>query len=195
VTDARLSAPARGTADRPMRFIFLGRICRLKGVYDLVEVIGSNAHRWRHRATFIIGGTGEDQQLAAAIRQHGIADMVQTPGWVDGTDKLRLINSADVMVLPSYIECLPISLLEAMAAAMPSIATEVGGIPEIITHGENGRLIPPVDHQALAAAIDFYLDHPDRVPVDGRNALARAPRFYPDAIKSQLRELYRSILC
>lgn len=191
---ARLGAAPRGTQERPMRFIFLGRICQPKGVYDLAEVIGRNAGRWRGRALFTIGGTGEDDRLAALIDRLGIGDMVETPGWVDGADKLRLIDSADVMVLPSYIECLPVTLLEAMAAAMPSIATEVGGIPEIITSGENGILFPPVDHDALERAIDHYLDHPGDVTAHGREGLRRVPEFYPDAVKEQLRGLYTSIL-
>lgn len=193
-TASRLAAPMRGTPGKPMRFVFLGRICQLKGVYDLAEVIGRNAARWRGRAQFTIGGTGEDQKLADTLDRLGIADMVQTPGWVDGKDKQRLIDAADVMMLPSYIECLPVCLLEAMASAMPSIATEVGGIPEIITTGVNGILIPPVDHTALTAAIDHYLDHPGDVVSHGREGLARVPAFYPQAVKAQLSQLYHGLL-
>jgi len=76
---------------------------------------------------------------------------------VGGKDKDALLASADVLVLPSYIEGLPVCILEAMAVGVPVVSTTVGGIPEALENGACGTLINPGDVEALADAIVTFL--------------------------------------
>ncbi|HET6265032.1 MAG TPA: glycosyltransferase family 4 protein, partial [Usitatibacter sp.] len=83
----------------------------------------------------------------------GIGAKVAFAGPVFGEDKVRLFAGSDAMVLPSYAEGLPYALLEAMAAGVPVIATPVGAIPDVVSAGTHGVLVPPRDGRAIAEAI------------------------------------------
>ena len=103
-------------------------------------------------ARFIILGEGELREpLERQVREHHLEKHVLLPGF--RTDVLGCIRSFDLFVMSSVTEGLGTSLLDAMAASRPIVATTAGGIPEIVEHGVNGLLVPPRDHAALAASI------------------------------------------
>jgi glycosyltransferase involved in cell wall biosynthesis len=91
-------------------------------------------------------------------------------------DVPAVLAAADVFVLPSRSEASPNSVIEAMAAGLPVVATSVGGIPELVTDGRTGRLVPPGDPSALAQALVDLLDHPGHAAELGRAARARIER-------------------
>jgi glycosyltransferase involved in cell wall biosynthesis len=132
-----------------MNFLFLGRIGDRKGLFDLMDVIAANAAYYREKASFVIGGDGEVDKLKSYIGAHGLQDIVAYAGWVDGDLKRKLLNQCDVLLLPSYNEGLPIAILEAMSYGKPIIASNVGGIPEVVRNGQNGYTIDPGDKDAL----------------------------------------------
>jgi len=106
----------------------------------------------------------------------------------------ELLRGADLFVLPSRREGLPMAILEAMASGVPIVATRVGGVPEIIEDGEDGVLVPPEDPGALAAALGGLLDHPDRRAAMGIAARRKAEREFSlaDAV-DRYSEIYREI--
>jgi len=89
----------------------------------------------------------------------GLTESVFLPGYVDRTQ--RVLEETDLMVLPSHTEGLPNAALEALAMDVPVLATRVGGTPEVIEDGVTGRLVPPRDPAAMAAAIEDFLAHRD----------------------------------
>ena len=188
---AHLSHP---DSTSPLRLLFLGNLVDAKGIFDLLEVFATNRRRWHGRVKLTIGGNGENERLLSFIKDNELTDMVDFLGWVNGEQKEELFAENHVLILPSYIECLPMSILEAMGHAMPIISTPVGGIPEMVFPGDNGILFTPGDRQAMSAAIDCYLLNPALVRRHGDMSLRIAPRFYPYKIKADLRDIYSSIL-
>jgi glycosyltransferase involved in cell wall biosynthesis len=107
----------------------------------------------------------------------------------------ELLNAADFFVLPSDTEGLPISVLEAMAAGLPIVATRVGGIPELIDDGEHGLLVPPGDPKQLADAIQRVIQDPLLRATLGRSAMVRAGgEFSLAATVRNYDQLYRRVL-
>jgi glycosyltransferase involved in cell wall biosynthesis len=110
-------------------------------------------------AEFVLAGDGpEAAALAARARTRGVADRVVFLGAT--RDVPEVLAGSDVFVLPSRSEALPNAVIEAMAAGLPVVASEVGGIPELIAQGVTGLLVAPGDPPALAGAIGYLLDHP-----------------------------------
>lgn len=108
---------------------------------------------------FVLVGDGPlKNDIAAQARQLGLADRLHLLG--DRSDARRLVAAFDVAVLTSLSEGLPNTVMEAMSAGVPVIATAVGGTTELIDNGETGFLIPPADAQALAERLLFVLRHP-----------------------------------
>lgn len=181
-------------SDEPLRLIFLGIINDLKGIFDLIEVMAENKDRWRGRVHLTVGGAGENDRLIQRIQTLGISDIVDFIGWTVGEDKEDAFANAHVLLLPSYTEGLPMSILEGMIRRKPIIATPVGGIPEVVTSDVNGFLIAPGDKKALATAIDCYLLNPELIKRHGQVSAERSVTFRPDTIIPRLAEIYRGIL-
>jgi glycosyltransferase involved in cell wall biosynthesis len=116
-------------------------------------------------------GEGPDRpRLAAEIRRLGLERSVVLAG--DRSDVADMLAQADVFVLSSTSEGLPLSILEAMAAALPVVASAVGGVPEAVEDGETGLLVPPRDPVRLAAALERLLVDPElrrRLGSNGRD--------------------------
>lgn len=187
------SSPAMPEASSPLRLLFLGRFGDRKGIFDLLDVIARNQDRWRGRLFLSAGGDGEVERFKDVVDQAGIADMVEYIGWVSGQAKEDAFASSHILILPSYNEGLPISVLEGLAHGKPIISTPVGGIPEVVETGVNGILVAPGDKDALEKAIDSYLLDPGLIKRHGQAARRTALGFSPEAITGKLQQLYQSL--
>lgn len=180
--------------ENPLHVLFLGRLREKKGVFDLVMAI-PRVLKSVPAATFTLAGDGDLAGVVQQARALGVNHAINLPGWVDGMTKDTLLASADVLVLPSYFEGLPMCILEAMAGGVPVVATAVGGIPEVLENGACGSLINPGNVEALAAAIiTFLLDRESAERVRKR-AFVRVNEVYSaPAIIDALSALYRKII-
>ncbi len=183
-----LRACLAGESGRPI-VLTVARLDAQKGLGYLLE-----AAALAPEAQFVVAGEGPERSaLEAQAAALGIAGRVTLLGY--RSDIADLIAACDVFVLPSLFEGLPLSVLEAMAAGRPVIATAIGGTDEAITPGETGLLVPPADPAALAGAIRALLA--DR-PLAAR--LARAGRARVEAEFSAARmvrevvQVYRELL-
>lgn len=142
-----------------VHILFLGRIGERKGVPQLLEALAEIRHLAGWRAT--IAGDGEVEAARAKAAELGIADRATLPGWVGPDDVASLIASADILVLPSFAENLPISVIEGMAAGLAVIATPVGAVEDIVIHEQTGLLVRPGDIPALAEALGRLIQDPE----------------------------------
>lgn len=177
-----------------VKLLFLGHITEKKGVYDLLNVLGTNLDTFGQKVTFTIGGIGDEDKLNQAIGQYKFNGDVKFAGWVSGSKKAELLNECDVYVLPSYNEGLPISILEAMSYGKPIIATNVGGIPEIVKPGFNGWLFEPGDRQALGKIIGEVIGNRNKLSEFGYNSLQITKDYTPAAVVKSLQALYENML-
>ncbi len=153
---------------------FAGRMARIKGYFDLLSAVRKARDAGSDVRLLTTGRMREEERRDSAqlVRELGIDPFVVDLG--DREDHLRFLAAADVFVLPSYKEGLPISLLEAMAAGLPSIVSNVGGIPELIEDGREGFLISAGDIDALADRIRRLSERPDLRASMGQQAREKA---------------------
>ncbi|MBK8480832.1 MAG: glycosyltransferase family 4 protein [Proteobacteria bacterium] len=136
-----------------LRVLYLGWLERYKGILDLIAAVAANAGQLSH-VRFVICGRGSLlAQARQQVHEAGLGASFEFAGWVTGQDKLAVLREADILVLPSHREGLPNALLEAMAVALPTVATRVGSIPDVVTDQETGLLIDAGDVGALGAAL------------------------------------------
>jgi glycosyltransferase involved in cell wall biosynthesis len=145
-------------------------------------------------ALFLLAGDGAERpRLEAEARALGVADRVRFLGHRD--DIPELLALCDLFVLPSLYEGLPLSVLEAMAAGRPVVATAVGGTDEAVLHGETGLLVAPGDASALRDAIRALLADPDRAARMGEAGGIRACReFSAGRMIAQVTGVYEELL-
>lgn len=174
--------------------LFLGLLGKNKGIYDLLECIWDHKVEFQGKLKLYIGGNGEIEHVKQLIKEYGIADIVIFEGWVSGDKKIELLNKSDAYILPSYKEGLPISILEAMSYGMPIISTPVGGIPEIVSNGENGYLVEPGNKEDIYKAIISLLNDSGLRNRMGSVSLSRVGEHLPEYVEKQLETLYDSLL-
>jgi glycosyltransferase involved in cell wall biosynthesis len=177
---------------RPGQVLCLGRMNRGKGSYDLLQaaaLAGTPLH-------VSFGGDGEAEQVRARARELGIAEQVSVLGWVQAGDKARELDRANMFVLASYNEGLPMSVLEAMAAGVPVVSTPVGGIPEAVSDGVEGFLVEPGDVAALARRLAQLAQDPALAKRMGAAARRKVEStFAAGAVVPRIEQIYLDLGC
>ncbi len=189
----RVSSGTRnGTADsKTVKVLFLGNLGKRKGVWELLKA-AEDIHE--DFVLQLVGGEedpGISEQLRAYVREHGLQQRIVLLGSAVGAEKDRRLAEADIFVLPSHAEGLPVALLEAMASGLPSISTPVGAIGSVIRDGETGLLVAPGDVGGLGEALRRLIRDPglrSRLGEAGRLACAR--RFGIEEVADRLFEIY-----
>ena len=177
------------TEGAPISLVYLGYIYKEKGIFDLLDVIASNRDRWLEHLTLTIGGQWNEDRVLNFIKDNDLGGIVKFVGWVSGDDKATILSKTDILILPSYYEGLPISILEAMSYAMPVITTPVGGIPEVVTDGVEGTLFTPGDKAAMTRAIDRYIECPGLIIKQGNAGWEKSKLFSPEHIVNRLSQI------
>lgn len=105
-----------------------------------------------------------------------------------------MLNWTDILILPSYNEGLPIAILEAMSYGKAIISSPVGGIPEIVMHGQNGILVKPGNQNELFNAICFFIKNKDEIKTFGNKSKEIIQPYFPEAVLSDLLKIYKNLL-
>jgi glycogen(starch) synthase len=141
----------------------------------------------------LVGDGPERPVLEREIRRLGVADRVHLLGFVPHGRVPAVLAHADLLVLPSLYEELGTILLEAMWAGLPIVASKTGGIPDVITDGVYGMLVPPGEPRALAGAIDRVLAEPRPAQRLGQSARERTRDYDWNALADRVLNIYRDI--
>ena len=174
--------------------VFLGRIGQRKGVFDLIQAFAMLPIENKNRAELILAGDGEVEKARELVESLNLTDYVTVFDWLDSEQRNTLLAKADIFVLPTYNEGLPLALLEAMSWSLPVISTPVGGIPDIITQNKNGLLVNPGDIKQLSEAIQCLIESEDLRLSLGRVARESVTPFDVKNYFSSLMDIYQSIL-
>jgi glycosyltransferase involved in cell wall biosynthesis len=173
----------------------LGVIARLspeKGHRYLFEALPSLVREWPELIVLVAGDGPERSTLEAEAASRGIARHVRFLG--PRSDIVRIMQTLDVLVLPSLKESFPIVLLEAMAMRRAAVATNVGGVSEAVLDGETGFVVPPAEPAALGAAIARCLRSEDLKSMGAAGRLRVERHFTAAAMAAKTEALYRELV-
>lgn len=173
-------------------FLCVARLSAEKAHLILLEAF-ARVRREHPAARLVLAGDGEMRgEIEARIAALGLGDAVEITGWVDAAEVRARIAAAHALVCPSFIEGLPVVIMEAAAMARAVIATYVAGIPELVVPGETGWLVPAGDVAGLARAMaESAAAAPERLAAMGRAGQARCRQDHSIATEAgKLRALY-----
>ncbi len=186
---------ARAELGLPLDATIIGTISRVtpnKGIQDAIRAIAILAAENRN-LRYVVVGDGDGLAACKALAEElGISDLVVFLGY--RTDITTCLGAMDLFLFPSHKEAMGIALVEAMRAGLPTVGTNIGGIPEVITP-ECGILVPPSNPQALANAVGELLADPKRMAGMGVESLHRVGRvFSAGAMQGATDWVYRTQL-
>ena len=169
-----------------LRILFLGRLCKEKGLRELFSIL-PQLHEQFPQMRLLLGGIWEDEELRKEAEK--MKEYVTDLGWLQGEAKKDYLRISDLFVFPTYFEGQPVSVLEAMAYQCGIVATNVGGIPQMIEPEQTGLLIEPKDPEGLKSALQKLLSDPELCEYLGKNARAKVQKEY--SINKSLEELVK----
>jgi phosphatidylinositol alpha-mannosyltransferase len=187
--------PIEELCDDKLNIVFVSRLERRKGVDYLLPAFLEVKRRIPDTRLIIVGrGTRLRKGYENWIRQQGLTDVIFTGG-VSYADLPRYYRTGDVFCVPATgRESQGAVLLEAMATGRPIVATNIDGYATVVTHGEQGLLVPPRDSHALAEALITLLnDEPLRRRM-GEKGLMRAQEFSWDVVARRVADYYKQLL-
>jgi glycosyltransferase involved in cell wall biosynthesis len=171
-----MKAHAEATANAIPRLLFIGKMGFLKGEADLLRAL--HIVRTEYGLLFRLDLLGQlSPEIGGVVRETGLAAELDQLGPIALDQRIGYFHRADIFVLPTYAEGMPIAVIEAMAAGLPCVTTPVGGIPELIRDGVEGFLVEPGDIQTLAARLAQLLRDAELCQAMGAQALRRAQRY------------------
>jgi glycosyltransferase involved in cell wall biosynthesis len=186
--------PSRADRRPPLvrpRLVMVGRLQAPKDPLTFVRALATL--RGQDFEAVLVGEGPDRGAVEEEVRRLGIESAVQLLG--ERNDVPELLGTAEIFVLSTRSEGLPLSILEAMATGLPVIASDVGGVPELVIDGETGLLVPPGDPDALAAAIRRLLEDPPLAHRLGEAGRVRvAEHFDLAAVRQAHLDLYNHLL-
>lgn len=191
--------PVSARADGGLLITFVGQATREKGIFEVAKVFSLLASDYPALRLTIAGGGRDLETLRQQLA--GQAAKVDLPGWLSRTEVRSLLAGSTVFVFLSHAEGMPNAVLEAMAAGVPCVMTEVGALADLIVHGTNGYLVAPGDVRSAAEHVRALLTDPAlraRVAAAGRaSVLAKhdITRVWPAYAKALHRAAYEAGQC
>jgi len=149
--------------NRHTEILFLSHLIRSKGVLVLIEVCALLKERGVNFHCTIAGGDAEliRENVEKIVKTKNLETFISVVGSKNGEEKMQLFESADIFVHPSYNDCMPLILLEAMQSSLPVVSTFEGAIPDMVEDGVSGFLVPQKDAAAVADKLEILINTPE----------------------------------
>jgi len=167
---------------------FVGWLWPVKGVRFLVDAVIRIIESGNRVFLLVVGEGEQGPELVRRVERAQMNRRILFLGW--RPDVNRLMGAMDLLVLPSLNEGMGRVLVEAMAAGLPVIGSRVGGIRDLVRHGENGLLVPPGDSAALEQAIRELIEDPDRRRAMGERGRSLCSNYALEVMMTGIQELY-----
>jgi glycosyltransferase involved in cell wall biosynthesis len=175
---------------------YVGWLIPIKGVTYLVNAMAEVVHRHPNSLLVLVGKGdekgAEEIKLKEQVENLGLADNVRFLGWRPDVDEI--MGCFDIFVLPSLNEGMGRVLVEAMSAGLPVVASRVGGIPDLVKHGENGLLVPPANAGALEQAISDLLSDKATRKRMGETGKRMCRPYSVEAMADKIDDLYSRLV-
>ena len=174
--------------------VFMSRLERIKGCDILPDICDKVLARVPD-ARFLICGEGSmGGILQAKLRERHLEDRVELLGWIGADRKIDILKQGSVFLLPSYGEGMPMCVLEAMGLGLPVVATNVGGIPQLISNMKNGYICDPGDAESISKALIALLGNPKKCAAMSSEAKKSAETRSIASYSKQLKKIYDELL-
>lgn len=178
-----------------LNITFLGAIENNKGIFDIIECLNKNISYFKsHKIHFHICGVGNSQKLKNLIENYNLDKITTYHGWVNKVEKNSLLANTDIYLQPSYFESLGIAIIEAMNYSIPIIASNTGGIPELVEHNNNGFLIEPGNINDLFNSLRKLIEDQNLRIEMGKKAYTKSQLFTTNIMRDKLNNLYEYLL-
>lgn len=190
--DSETFRPGKARAEQPI-ILFVGRLVPNKGPEVLLRAAPRVLERHQDARFVFVGDGPMRQQLNRVARELNVERSVAFLG--HRSDVPTLMQTAAAFARPSTLEGMPLTVLEAMACALPTVATRVGGSPELIRDGETGYLVEPGDDAGVASKLIQLLDSPEQAARMGENARRAVEQSYSwTRVVDRTEALYQSVV-
>jgi glycosyltransferase involved in cell wall biosynthesis len=189
--------------DRPdddVRVLYVGWLTPAKGIHDLLQVaLAVRGREHGSRISFWVLGTGraagEAEAVRAFVRRHGLESQVHLCGVVTGEAKRRMFARSHVLMMPTHRDAFPVAVLEGMAAGLPILATNVGGLPYMVEDGRGGYLTDVENvRQMTDRLVELAGDRRQRLTMGRANRERFAAELHPDRLALRALDVYRRVL-
>jgi glycosyltransferase involved in cell wall biosynthesis len=170
----------------------VGWLLPIKGPMYLLKAMAEVWKGYPETSLVYVGKGDLEGELKEEASRMGVSERVSFLGWRD--DIPEIMHILDIFVLPSLNEGMGRVLVEAMAAGRPVVASNVGGIPDLVMQGKNGLLVPAADIKALARGIEFFISYPNERKEMGEEGRKMAIRFGSDSMVQKIDRLYLELL-
>jgi glycosyltransferase involved in cell wall biosynthesis len=179
--------------EKEIIIVYLARIEQRKGFFDFLQIIPELIRQYPS-CKIHIAGQGDSISSKQFIKEKGLTDNVFFLGYINPEERNSLLQKSHVLVLPSYNEGLPMSLLEAMSYCVVPVTTNVGGIPEVVLHGTNGIMVQPGDKPGLLNGIGLALNNKKSFDSMSKSAYEKVLTDYNfENYKEKVLEVYYSV--
>jgi glycosyltransferase involved in cell wall biosynthesis len=178
-----------------LALLFLSRFVKEKGIFETLEAFDIIREKI-HGASLVMAGDGpERKSMEKWVRDHKLVDSIAFPGYLIGKSKAEAMTRAGMFIFPTYAEGCPVSLLEAMAAGLPVITTNVGGIPDVFTDRVNGRMLNEPHAKDIADAVfELAADRQMMASIADNNRQQAWSSYEATVVTARLEILYKNLL-
>lgn len=188
--------PLPSQMGRSIRFLMVSRLLKEKGVHEYISAAEKLKEKYPDAQFCLVGGADSRNPSSFGAAEFDALRRSNSVEWLDEVEDVRPnISEADVIVLPSYREGLPRSLLEGGAMGRALIATDVPGCREVVRNDWNGYLVPPANADALARAMERLILQPEKIPLFGARARHLVEeKFDERTVIDQTLEVYAELI-